>query len=254
MSRSGGSDLLRAVAVLLAAVAQFAAGALGGVGALFGESVGEVARSYPNPLLPDGAAFMIWNVIYLAVLAVAVWQLLPGQRTEEVHRRSGWQIAIACTLNAVWVLLFSAEQVVASQIVIVCLLVALAMAWSRAARAEEGTRHWPLFVTLGLYTGWVAVATVVGALTTLAAVTSDGAGTALAVVALAVTAVAAVWVVTGALAVAAFTASVLWALAWIAVGADATVAAAAVAAALLVAVALLVRLARRGDRARAAFG
>jgi hypothetical protein len=252
MSRN---DLVRAGAVLFAALLQTAAGALGGSGAL-GESVGEVARSHPNPLLPAGGAFMIWNAIYLAVLALAVWQLLPSQRTRSLHRRTGWWIAAAGVVNAVWVVLFSAGQVAASQIVIVVLLAALAAAWRNAAAEPAPGRadRWLFWAPLALYTGWVAVATVVGALTTVAAVTDDGVGTTAAVVALALTAAALAWVVFQARGVPMFAAAAVWALAWIAASADAPVAVTAAVAATAVAVALLVRLLRARDRVSAVFG
>lgn len=258
MSRSNGGDLVRAIAVLLAAVLQIAAGAAGGSGVLTGESVGEIARSQPNPLLPSGTAFMIWNLIYVAVLATAVWQLLPSQRGKTVHRRTGWLIATAGVLNAAWVVLFTAEQVLAAQVVIVALLGVLAIAWARSSPGGEASdrraRRWLLWGTLSLYTGWVAVATVVGALTTLADATEEGVGTALAMGALAATAAAIIWVVAKAGAVAAFTASALWALIWIAVNAEPAVSIAAAAAALLIAAAFALRLAGSADRARAAFG
>lgn len=249
------SDLVRASCVLLAALLQLAAGALGGSGAL-GASVGEVARSHPNPLLPGGTAFMIWNAIYVAVLALAVWQALPSQRGESVHRDTGWWIAIAGVLNAVWVLLFASGQVAASQIVIVALLVALAAAWANAAADAPSGRaaRWLLWLPLTLYTGWVAVAAVVGALTTWAAVTDDGVGSAAAVLALALTAVALTWAVAKARAVLGFTAAALWALAWIGASADTAAAVAAGVAAALVAGAFLVRLIVSGDPARAALG
>ncbi|WP_205323708.1 hypothetical protein [Glycomyces sp. YM15] len=250
------SDLVRALAVLLAAALQAAAGAFGGSGALVAEPVGDVARSYPNPLLPAGTAFLIWNLIYLAALALAVWQLLPSQRSATFHRRTGWWIAIAGILNTVWVLLFSADQIVASQIVITALLIALAAAWRNAALSAPSTQatRWLLWMPLTLYTGWVAVATTVGALTTIAAVAGDGVGTAIAVTALILTAIALAWVVARAVAVAACAAAAVWALAWIAVSADASEALVSAAAAILVASVLIVRLIRTDDRYRAAFG
>ncbi|GAA1691628.1 hypothetical protein GCM10009830_44230 [Glycomyces endophyticus] len=252
MSRN---DLARATAVLAAAVLQTVAGALGGSGAL-GEPVGDVARSYPNPLLPAGGAFMIWNLIYLAVLALAVWQLLPSQRGEPLHRRTGWWIAAVGVLNAVWVVLFSADQVAAAQIVIVLLLVALAAAWRNAAAEPASGRaaRWLFWGPLTLYTGWVAVATVVGALTTAAAATGDGAGTVAAVIALGATAIVLIAVVAKAKGVTMFAAAAIWALAWIAASAETPVAVFASLSAALVAVALLVRLLQARGRADAVLG
>lgn len=259
MARSNGGDLIRAIAVLLTALLQIAAGAAGGTGLLTDQPVGEVARSQPNPLLPSGAAFMIWNLVYVAVLALAVWQLLPSQRGTAVHRRTGWLIAVSGVLNIAWVALFTAERMLAAQIVIVALLVVLAFAWARSGvgegnRSERRARRWLLWGVLALYTGWVTMATVVGALTTLAELTGEAPGTAVALAALAVTTAAIVWTVARAGAVVAFTASVLWALTWIAVNAEATVTFAGAAAALLIAAAFALRLVKSADRMRAAFG
>lgn len=249
------ADGVRAIAVLAAALLQFVVGAIGGSG-LAGESVGDVARSYPNPLLPAGTAFMIWNLIYLSVLALAVWQLLPGQRGEAVHRRTGWWIVVAGVLNAAWVGLFSSGQIVASQIVIVVLLLVLAMVWRRAASVHY-TGTWSrllLWAPLSLYTGWVTVATAVGALTTVAAVSSESAGFTVAIGTLMLVGAVVLTVVARGVAVLAFAGAAVWALVWIAAQADTSVAAVAVVIALLVTVWLGVRLFRAPDRSRVAFG
>ena len=85
---STSTDLTRGLAVVALAVIQIVVAGLGGSGAT-GEDVGTVARSYPSPVLPAGWTFAIWGPIYLAFLGYAVYQLLPAQRTREVHRATG---------------------------------------------------------------------------------------------------------------------------------------------------------------------
>ena len=236
-----GRDTGRAVAVLAAAVLQVGAGAVGGTG-LWGEAVGDVANSYPTLLLPPGAAFTIWSLIYVAFLALAVRQVLPGQRARAVHRRTGWWLAAAGLLNATWVLVFGQRWVVVAQVVIVALLVCLAVAVVRLTPAQGWGDRLLLHLPVTVYLGWVGVATVAGGATTTAAY-GAAPGTASAVTALLLTGAAAAVAVFRLPAAAGFAASVCWALAWIAAGASVTsVRVAALAAVAAVVVTVGVRL------------
>lgn len=206
---------MRWIAVLVAAVLQIVAGYVGGTGA-WGEAVGDVANSYPTLLLPAGAAFTIWSLIYVTFTALAVRQALPSQRDRVAHRRTGWWLAAAGVLNASWVVLFSQRYVLAAQIVIVALLAVLATAALRLPRAEGWADRLLLHTPITLYTGWVAVATVAGAATTSA---SYGAApsTLSAVLAVVLTGAAAAAATLRLPAAAGFVAAVCWALVWIAV-------------------------------------
>ncbi len=68
--RSSTTDLTRGIVVAVLAVVQLVVAGLGGSGAAR-ESVGEVARSYPTPVLPANWTFAIWGPIYVAFLAYA---------------------------------------------------------------------------------------------------------------------------------------------------------------------------------------
>lgn len=249
------TDVWRANAVLAAAAAQIAAAAVGGTG-VWGEPVGDVARSYPTLLLPGGGAFAIWSVIYVVFAVLAFRQALPSQLDSPAHRRTGWWLAAAGMLNAGWVLLFANRAVVAAQLVIVVLLAVLVVAAVRLTSTPA--RGWAdrllLHTPITLYTGWVAVATIAGAATTGAAL---GAGPSVpgAVVAVLLTGGSAALAVLRLPAVAGFAAAVCWALAWIAGGTPATsVQAGAVTAIVVIAFVVLYRLRRSPDAARTAWG
>lgn len=247
-------DVGRSVAVLGAAVLQIAAGAVGGAG-LWGEPVGVVANSYPTLLLPPGAAFTIWSLIYVAFAALAVRQALPGQRGRAVHRRTGWWLAGAGVLNATWVLLFAQRFVVGAQVVIIALLVCLGAA---AVRLRPPAQGWGdrllVHLPVAVYLGWVAVATVAGGATTAAAYGAPPT-TATAITALLLTGTAAAVAAVRLPAVVGFAASVCWALAWIASGASVTsVRVAALVAVAAVVVTVAVRLLRRPGTTSAAWG
>ncbi|GAA4904650.1 hypothetical protein LX16_3637 [Stackebrandtia albiflava] len=214
-------DGLRAGGVIVVAVAQVVAGGVGGTG-VWGEPVGEVARSEPNPILPASGAFAIWSLVYLAVAAYAVWQVLPGQPGRPVHRACGWWVIGAGIANVGWILSFVQRRFVVAQAVILVLLVLLLIAWWRAERAagRRTADRWWVSGPLALYTGWVTAAAAVGAVTTASATGVEvSAGTAVgALVAVAVVSAAVVlwwWGLAG------FLASLWWALSWTAAAGDA---------------------------------
>ncbi|APU16844.1 TspO-like protein [Actinoalloteichus sp. GBA129-24] len=213
------ADSVRSVALLIAMVAQVAAGAVGGIG-VWGEQIGTVANSYPTPLLPGGGAFAIWSLIYVSTLALAVRAALPAQRGRRVYRRAGWWLVAAGVLNAGWVLVFGQRWIAFAEVVIVALLICLIMAWVRLT--ETPARDWGdrllLYTPVTFYAGWVTMATVVGAATTVTALglrLSAGLTASVAVAAVLATTAVVTLVVINAFAVFGFVASVTWALAWI---------------------------------------
>jgi hypothetical protein len=131
--RSSTTDLTRGLVVAVLAVLQLVTVALGGTGAA-GESVGDVARSYPTPVLPATWAFAIWGPIYLAFLGYAGYQLLPAQRGRPVHRATGWWLALSAVLNAGWILAFSARDELLAELLILVLLAVLARVFGRLSR------------------------------------------------------------------------------------------------------------------------
>lgn len=245
------ADTVRVTAVLVTAVLQTVAGGLGGSGA-FGESQRVLSDRYPSPLMPATVAFSVWSLIYLALLALAVRQALPGQRARPVQRATGWWFAAAAVLNASWIVIFSQELLVVAQIVIVALLACLVTLLVRLSRfpAEGVADRLLLHGPAAFYSGWVALATAVGAATTLTylgAGPGPVAGAALLLVA--VLAVAAGTLRT--VAAVPFAATALWALLWITTTAPAPVAAVAALGGVAVLAAAVLR-SRHG--LRAAFG
>jgi benzodiazapine receptor len=253
------TDRVRAGAVLATAVAQLVVGGLGGSGA-FGLSVGVVAQQNSTPVMPAPAAFSIWSLIYLALLVLAVRQVLPGQLARPVHRATGWWLVAAAVFNAGWIVVFSLQLVALAQVVLAALLVTLAVVLARlTARPAEGVGdRVALHGPVALYAGWVSVATVVGAATTGTFLGLPGAGgvaTLLGTLVLLVTGAIASAVTARTAGALPYAAAVVWALAWIVVMAPPlpVVLAALVALVAVVAVAAR-RVLRSRDRARAAFG
>ncbi|MCO1656571.1 tryptophan-rich sensory protein [Pseudonocardia humida] len=257
--RSALTDTVRSAVVALLAVAQIVVSGVGGIGGV-GDSVGDVARDYPTPLLAAGWAFAIWGPIYLGFLAYAVYQLLPAQRRRAVHRETGWWLAASAVLNMGWILSFGARWLPLAEVMLVGLLAVLAVVFGRLSRtpASGVVERIVLRGTVALYTGWVSLATVLGTAATgvWAGLPGDGAlATVAGVVVLVATAAIVGWVLISGTAVVGYAAAVVWGLAGIALNdRPGAVAAAAVLAIVVALAATARRVSTAGNPKRAAWG
>ncbi|WP_423920827.1 tryptophan-rich sensory protein [Frigoribacterium sp. 2-23] len=226
-SPATGADVTRQIVVVVTAVlaivlAAFGSGAFGGVSV--SDAAGGALSATATTVAPATTAFSIWSVIYLGLIAYAVYQALPSQRARDRHRRLGYWVAASLLLNALWLL--TAVQLgnvwLAAGVIVVLLLV-LARIFVTLFRTPSA--GWVDAIvtdgTLGLYLGWVSVATVANIAAALVSSGFDGLGIPSEVWSVTVLAVAALVGVVVALAGRGRLAPALslsWGLAWIAVG------------------------------------
>jgi len=227
-----------------------------GSGALGGTPIAEAAdgllSSESTLLAPGSGAFSIWTLIYIGLGAYTVWQW-----TDAVDpRRIAWLVAASLVLNAAWIFVVQAGVVLLSVVVIVVLLAVLAETFRRLVTTRPRGRVEAVVAdgTMGVYLGWVCVATCANIAAALYGAGVDG-GTApqwWAVAVLAVVAVVGVAIAVygrGRLAVAA---AIVWGLGWIAqarlegIPASTATALAAVAAAVVIAFATAAARLRSG--------
>lgn len=255
------SDLARQVVVLVGAVLAALAGywGSGAAGGTSQQEVGDGALAADaTPVAPGEPAFTIWSVIYLGLLAYAVWQVLPAQRQDARQRRTGWLVLVSMVLNAAWIGVVQADLIWLSLLVILAILAVLVITVRRLGeRAASGPLEAVVVDgTLGLYLGWVTVATVANTFSVAVAAGVDAraaAADAWAVVALAVAGAAGVthasWT-RGRLTVGA---AMVWGLAWVVVArttGDLRSTAAAVAAGVAALAVLIVTVVARSRRDR----
>lgn len=158
-------DLTRSIAVIIAGVLGMLGAAYGG-GAFGTRPVNEAVDGWLDSdstlLAPDRPAFSIWSVIYLGLAVYLIWQALPKQRSSERHRKISLWVAATLLLNAAWILVVQADQLILSLIVIVILLITLIKTWLLVLQTPPTSKFDSLIteITVGLYLGWVSVATV----------------------------------------------------------------------------------------------
>lgn len=168
------SDILRQAGVL-AAVTFMLIAAMVGTGLFGGTDVNDVQGGALDAdstvLAPDRPAFAIWSVIYVLMIAYAIWQALPGQRSRERQRRAGWWIALTAVLNGLWLVAAQFLTLFATVAAIVLLLIALGITL-RVLTVHRGSSVADavlMDVTVGLHLGWVTLATVANVTAWLAA-------------------------------------------------------------------------------------
>lgn len=212
-----------AVSAVLAVVGSFiGSGAAGGT--KIQDAAGGALSATSTPIAPDTPAFSIWSVIYLGLLAYAVWQFLPSQTTRSRHRRLGYWVAASLVLNAAWILVVQAGLLALSVAVIVALLAVLARIFVIVVRTQPSGIVDSLITdgTMGLYLGWVCVATaanVTAALIGAGLGSADGPAAGVwAVIVLAVAAAVGIALAVSGRGRIAPMLSLAWGLAWVAVG------------------------------------
>jgi hypothetical protein len=178
---AGVADTVRQVVVLVTSVLAIVAAFIGS-GAFVGTPIQEAAGGWLDAdstlIAPGQRAFSIWSVIYTGMLAYAIWQLLPAQRTDARHRRIGYAVAASLVLNALWIGVVQLDLLGLSLPVIVVLLAVLAWLFVQLRRMPPKNLVDTIVTdgSIGLYLGWVVVATAANATAVLAAADFSGWG------------------------------------------------------------------------------
>lgn len=154
---------------ILALLAALIANTLIGAQLLNLPAIKEVSDTYSTLLTPASYAFSIWSVIYILLIAFVIYQARDVfKRTQNKDNKLpellSWYFIAANLLNAAWVFLFVSGFIALSVVALLFLTLSLIITLKRLRVALDDKPistilfvWWPLM----LYTGWVAVASVV---------------------------------------------------------------------------------------------
>ena len=129
-----------------------------------GKSVAAISDRFPVPVTPAGWAFSVWGIIYIGLIAYAIYQALPAQRANPRLRRIGYLYVLGCAANVAWLFLWVNEQITLSLIAILVLLLSLIALYLRANMNRSNidrVERWCVNIPFGIYMGWITVATIV---------------------------------------------------------------------------------------------
>jgi translocator protein len=159
-------DSLRQIITVVGVVATIAVNTLSETLPLNGKGTGQISDQFPILFVPAGYVFSIWGLIYLGLIAFAVFQALPAQRENPRLRSIGGWFALASAANIAWTFLWHYEAFPVTLVVMLVLLASLIAIYLRLGigRTSVGRAEtWAVRVPFSIYLGWITVATVANA-------------------------------------------------------------------------------------------
>jgi benzodiazapine receptor len=156
-------DTVRQVVNVLAVVAVIVVNWLANALPINGQTQAEISDRFDVFFVPAGYAFSIWGLIFLGLIAFAVYQALPAQRENARLRRVGYLFALSCVANISWLFLWHYEVFVLTLVAMLALLLLLIAIYLRLdiGRAQVGgVERWLVDVPFSVYLGWITVATI----------------------------------------------------------------------------------------------
>jgi hypothetical protein len=128
-----------------------------------GQNTGDISDMFQVFFVPAGYVFSIWGLIYIGLLAFAVYQALPTQRENPRLRKIGYWFALSCLANSIWIFMWHYNLFPLSLLVMLVLLAALLVIYLRLdiGRTRVSTvERWCVNIPFSVYLGWITVATV----------------------------------------------------------------------------------------------
>ncbi|MCG2787195.1 MAG: tryptophan-rich sensory protein [Anaerolineae bacterium] len=215
-------DQLRQLAVIVTILATLVVNGLANALPLNGLNTGQISDRFNVYFVPAGYVFSIWGLIYLGLMAFAIFQALPSQRENPRLRATGWWISLSGLANSIWIFFWHYEQFPLTLIAMLLLLGTLIVTYLRLGIGRTmvpAAETWFARLPFSIYLGWITVATVANVTSLLDYLKWDGFGVApeiwMGIVLAAVLVIAALMNFTR--RDIAYTAVILWALAGISV-------------------------------------
>jgi hypothetical protein len=128
-----------------------------------GLNTGQISDTFKVYFVPAGYVFSIWGIIYIGLIAYAVYQALPSQRENPRMQATGWWVALGGLANCAWIFLWQYEHFVWTVAAMLILLASLIVVYLRLGigRTKVSTGEtWAVRIPFSIYLGWITVATV----------------------------------------------------------------------------------------------
>ncbi len=157
---------LRQIVNVVAVIATIGVNSLASTTILNGQTTGEVSDKIPALFTPAGYVFSIWGVIYLGLIAFAVYQALPSQRDNPRLARIGYLFALSCLANIAWLFFWQYEILPVTIVLMLVLLGSLIAIYLRLninRTRVPAVEYWTVDIPFSIYLGWITVATIANA-------------------------------------------------------------------------------------------
>lgn len=156
-------DITRQISVVVTILITLVVNGLANSLPLNGQNTGQISDRFHVYFVPAGYVFSIWGLIYIGLIAYAIYQALPSQRENPRLRATGWWIALGGLANSVWIFLWHYNQFPLTLVAMLVLLATLIVTYLRLGigrTAITSGEKWAVHLPFSIYLGWITVATV----------------------------------------------------------------------------------------------
>lgn len=156
-------DTLRQTINVLAVIVTLVVNGLANALPLNGQTTAAISDRFQVLFTPAGYVFSIWGLIYIGLIAFAIYQALPGQRENVRLRRIGYLFALSCAANIVWLFLWHYEVfllTVPVMLALLLLLIAIYLRLDVRRTAVTTIEKWTVNIPFSVYLGWISIATI----------------------------------------------------------------------------------------------
>ena len=148
---------------IIALILVLVANGLSGAVPLNNQTMPEISAKYPSLFTTAGFTFAIWGLIYLTLIGFVIYQALPKPRSNMGLAGISGYFKVNCLANACWIFAWHYDQLILSlvlMIIILLSLVAIYRSLNIVDQSQSRAHRWMLQFPFGLYTAWIAVATI----------------------------------------------------------------------------------------------
>jgi hypothetical protein len=159
MKRMTSSQIVTVLVTLLTITVNALANAL----PINGQGTGEISDRFDIYFVPAGYVFSIWGLIYLGLIAFAIYQALPAQRENELLKKISPAYWVGNLANTAWIFLWHYEifpLTLAAMLTILATLLYIYIQITRSGSELDGSQKWLVKFPFSVYLGWISVATI----------------------------------------------------------------------------------------------
>ncbi|MEQ8757418.1 MAG: tryptophan-rich sensory protein [Coleofasciculus sp. G1-WW12-02] len=158
-------DRLRQVLTLSAILAAFGINIWANIAPIGGLTIGEISNTIFGEIkiIPASYAFAIWGIIYLGLISLGIYQVLPNQEQNPHLRQMGYSLVLASFAQIAWVFLFQYRQFALSLVAMLGILVPLIRVYLRLGIGSvrvSRKQKWYVHIPVSIYLAWISVATI----------------------------------------------------------------------------------------------
>ncbi len=156
-------NIVRQIAVVLITIITITINILANALPINGLNTGQISDTFKVFFVPAGYVFSIWGIIYIGLIAYAVYQALPAQRENPRLQITGWWVVLGGLANCAWIFLWQYQIFVPTVVAMLVLLASLIVVYLRFGIGQTKVstgETWAVRVPFSIYLGWITVATV----------------------------------------------------------------------------------------------